>query len=283
MLKIVHAFFHVLKGGDNCLAGYGKGLLLAEETFRKALEVERERSDRSGLPFSLLVYELEHDGKGNHDLALFEKFIKKRLRTTDSVGWMDKNHIAIAMFNTDARGANVLANEIKKVFLKEGRMPLQGNVNIYPPDRQRGKRYSHDFHQSLNKKLLLERERSNRSGLPFSVLAIAVPGATDCQQDIERLKEFLFQRMRATDNIGWVDDEHIGVTMFNTTLNGAWVLASEIEAVFFAAGRPTPEMKIFMYQNGGVQMKEFGSDSTIQLPNLKMVGNASDHSPDNNG
>lgn len=276
MLKFVYSIIHVLKGHEKRIVGYGKGVLLSEKAFRIALNVERERSDRSGLPFSLLVYQLERGGKGNQDLALFEKFINKRLRATDSVGWMDKNHIAITMFNTDARGAKVLANEIENVFHEQGRMPLRGNVKIYPAVAQRREHFSHDFHTSLNKKLLLEKERSNRSGLPFSVLVIAIPRSMDSREDIERLKEFLFQRMRATDSIGWVDDEHIGVTMFNTPFNGAWVLASKIDEVFSIDSRPTLEMKIFVYQNGGVQMKEFDVDSPIELPSPKKVCDPTD-------
>jgi hypothetical protein len=72
--------------------------------------------------------------------------------------------------------------------------------------------------------VILRREcaRSDRNGHGFSVVAFNVGGESTRSALAERLTSVVFQRLRATDEMGWLDDERIGVLLYNTPREKAW-------------------------------------------------------------
>ena len=87
-----------------------------------------------------------------------------------------------------------------------------------------------------------ERMRSARSGLPFSLLALAIEElAIEGQNSragnlasgnghLARLKRHLKQRLRLPDAAGWLDDGRIGVLLPDTPAEGAHVVASDVQS-----------------------------------------------------
>lgn len=74
----------------------------------------------------------------------------------------------------------------------------------------------------------LERERVHRNDLQFSLLLILMNGKDNSNPRITELIQNLSKRVRKTDQIGWYDDNHLGVLLPNTANAGAKVFAEDI-------------------------------------------------------
>lgn len=90
-----------------------EGILSAVQ-FGKILQRERSRSDRSGLFFSVLSIVLDARTGKVGDLPLPEllDFLERRVRTTDTVGWLDSDHIGVLLPDTPESGAWKLAEDV---------------------------------------------------------------------------------------------------------------------------------------------------------------------------
>jgi len=225
--------------------------------FFREMNRERERSNRSGLPFSILVLSFSNNISYQSDIQFLNDYLSKRLRATDNVGWLDKYSLGITMFNTLPDGARVLADEIHQMFLTAKRTPPEIMSYVYPDEPIKIPAYQEDFRREIR----IERERADRSGLPFAMLIFHIERTEAYQLDATLLKDFLSKRLRATDSVGWVDDYNIGITMFNTLPKGARVLADEIHHIFKDKGRTPPEMRIFFYQNEDLKIIPYGANN----------------------
>jgi lipopolysaccharide/colanic/teichoic acid biosynthesis glycosyltransferase len=76
--------------------------------------------------------------------------------------------------------------------------------------------------------LARERSRSDRSGDRFSLIAFASREADSAAEMQQRLVKLLRRRLRLTDEIGWLDDEKLGVVLPATPPRGAWHLADDV-------------------------------------------------------
>lgn len=86
----------------------------SSEQFFMILEHERARADRIGYKFSIVVFNL---GDGDDHLASAERLalvLKRRVRLSDVVGWLDKQEIGVILTGTEAEGAWKFADEIRK-------------------------------------------------------------------------------------------------------------------------------------------------------------------------
>ncbi len=254
MLKLIKTIKKLIGNGGHTLVKTDENFMCGREDFHRILGLERERSDRSGLPFSILVHELNNSSTSKDDLQLLVNYLKHRLRATDSLGWLDGKHIGITLFNTSSAGAKVLAGDIHEKFKAEYRSPLKAKVFVYPDEALKITPYSKDFRKTLK----IERERSDRSGLPFSILIFALKKTAKFQNDVDLMKNFLSHRLRATDCVGWIDDDNIGITMFNTMPTGAKVLAKDIHNMFINANKKPPETKILIYQEQDLKLITYG-------------------------
>lgn len=74
------------------------------------LKRERARTDRTGLPFSQILFECK---RLNHALTdHIMRVIYSRVRFTDEVRWLNNSTIAIVLPDTSSEGARALANSI---------------------------------------------------------------------------------------------------------------------------------------------------------------------------
>jgi lipopolysaccharide/colanic/teichoic acid biosynthesis glycosyltransferase len=89
---------------------------------------------------------------------------------------------------------------------------------------------SHGFNSKHDFTLVLERERAraDRNGHGFSLVTFKVGEGNQATAD--RLKQVLADRLRLTDELGWYDDERLGVLLFNTPREGAWNYANRVQA-----------------------------------------------------
>ncbi len=80
-------------------------------------------------------------------------------------------------------------------------------------------------------KRLLERERAlaDRSGESFSLLAISIEPAPARVEDLAALVEMLGREVRVSDEIGWFEEDKIGVILPQTPPSGARILAERLK------------------------------------------------------
>jgi len=82
------------------------------ERFQMLLKRERNRSDRCGQRFSILIFNV---GSFYYDHSLIRSFIgilKKNIRVTDDIGWFDHQSIAVILPETDKDGGSILLEKI---------------------------------------------------------------------------------------------------------------------------------------------------------------------------
>ncbi len=73
-----------------------------------------------------------------------------------------------------------------------------------------------------------ERSRADRSNTTLSLLAIAPTGETPNETVLNRLADFLADRLRVTDDFGLLDDNRMGVVLPDTSSAGAWKVADDV-------------------------------------------------------
>lgn len=80
------------------------------------IERERARSDRTGTGFSLLLLRADSGRQEKSTLARVASYLKKRLRTTDELGWLDDDRLCAVLSATLPTGAWKVAAEIQMNF-----------------------------------------------------------------------------------------------------------------------------------------------------------------------
>lgn len=109
-------------------------LFLSREVFRRIIDRERDRANRTGDVFSLVVFTLS-DKKQNHDvLTLLAETLCPRMRSIDAVGWLDSDHVGILLPETNSSGAYKFANKIYQEILLI-RLPPKYEIVTYPSDK----------------------------------------------------------------------------------------------------------------------------------------------------
>ncbi len=95
---------------------------------------------------------------------------------------------------------------------------------------------------------LLDRERcrSDQNAHPFSLLLFDIEAKTP--SDLRRLCHLLASRIRLTDDVGWFNDDHIGVLLPDTPAAGAWAFMTDITRGLQRIACPVP---IRVYTYGG--------------------------------
>ena len=98
---------------------------------------------------------------------------------------------------------------------------------------------------------ILERElaRAERSNQIFSVVDFDIGEVNYFEINKElgkQLLQALVRRLRSTDEVGWLEDHHIGVLLYNTPSEGAKVFSKKILELF-PKGLTYPDCKIYTY------------------------------------
>src|SRR4030066_2609447 len=106
--------------------------LTSTEEFSRILERERERSDRWGGGFSLVVFETGNPQNGNGLASLLiSSLLSRRHRAIDEVGWLKDDAVAAALPGTSPEGAWKFAKDVLKGTPLEN-FPSACKVYTYP-------------------------------------------------------------------------------------------------------------------------------------------------------
>jgi lipopolysaccharide/colanic/teichoic acid biosynthesis glycosyltransferase len=113
---------------------------------------------------------------------------------------------------------------------------------------------------------IVDREiaRANRSGLCFSIVNFSFRNSKIAKILFKQLINILSRRLRLTDEIGWIDDEHIGVLLYNTNLIDAYNFAKNIQKKQASTAFPL-DYEIFIYPQ-----KDQKRDSGDQITDLNL-------------
>ncbi len=87
-----------------------------------------------------------------------------------------------------------------------------------------------------------ELARAHRHGYEFSLLVFDSTGT----EHFENLGSVLCQRVRSTDDVGWLDERRIAVILPDTSIHGAWKVADDIREQMAALGS-SPDCVVYTY------------------------------------
>lgn len=102
--------------------------LQSADMFRKTLERERARADRTGDPLAVISF---HPPAGDPNWDLLAGILCERLRTTDEAGWLDDGRICTVLPGTPPEGAWKVANDVFQVFPDDMSLPTC-TIYTYP-------------------------------------------------------------------------------------------------------------------------------------------------------
>ena len=102
--------------------------LLPKEVFRKIIDRERARANRTGEIFSLVVYILKGRREKHETLRLLADTLSSSIRSIDAAGWLDSQHIGVLLPETDSLGAERFA---KKINYETHSLQLLSNYEIF--------------------------------------------------------------------------------------------------------------------------------------------------------
>jgi hypothetical protein len=81
----------------------------------------------------------------------------------------------------------------------------------------------------MDQAIVRESARVDRkSGGTLTLVLFRVPATSRCKHAAIRLAKTILKRIRVTDDVGWFDEEHLGLLLPETTTTGAWRLATSI-------------------------------------------------------
>jgi lipopolysaccharide/colanic/teichoic acid biosynthesis glycosyltransferase len=105
-----------------------------------------------------------------------------------------------------------------------------------------------------------ERARSDRSGQSFAVIAFTLRDQ-DGAYELRRTAELLAVRLRAIDELGWFDENRLGVLLPYSTPDSAWKLADDFTAEYPLSGTP-PACEVFAYPTNWPAAQEESDDDS---------------------
>lgn len=110
--------------------------------------------------------------------------------------------------------------------------------------------------EQLRRILERERVRADRTGEPLSLVAFAARGPEPDRATPTLVARALRGRLRATDDLGWLDDRQVGVVLPTTPAAGAWKVADDV-CLEFPKDVPPPVCTVYTYPldwPGGTEM-----------------------------
>ena len=82
--------------------------------------------------------------------------------------------------------------------------------------------------EQMNIAIHRETARADRSGGEFALVLFRVRKKDHTALSTVRLAKTVLGRVRATDDVGWYDENHLGVLLPDTSANGAWRFADQV-------------------------------------------------------
>ena len=115
------------------------------------------------------------------------------------------------------------------------------------PVQEDSKQDTLDPQTKFIKSIERERARTDRNGNGFSLISYSVNKSKLDRPSNRRLLSILPERMRLTDELGWIDNEHVGVLLYATKWEDAGRFAAQIDDTILSEGLPAPVYNIYSY------------------------------------
>ena len=84
--------------------------------FSAILNRERDRSDRTGQEFSMVVFEVGAGGRKSEAARILVPILAQRTRSTDDIGWLEDGRLAVALPHTPTDGAWKFVDHVRQAF-----------------------------------------------------------------------------------------------------------------------------------------------------------------------
>jgi lipopolysaccharide/colanic/teichoic acid biosynthesis glycosyltransferase len=107
------------------------------------------------------------------------------------------------------------------------RRPITSDFNARRLPRKRSVQSMLTIEQ-MNIAIQRESARADRSGGEFALVLFRVRNRDRSSLSTMRLAKTLLGRIRATDDIGWYDEDHLGVLLPDTSATGGWRFADAV-------------------------------------------------------
>ena len=99
-----------------------------------------------------------------------------------------------------------------------------------------------EFASILNR----ERDRTDRTGQEFSMVVFETGAGSRRSAAVRNLVAILAQRIHSTDDIGWLEDGRIAVTLPHTSPDGAWKFIENVRQAL-GGSASTPACTVYAY------------------------------------
>ena len=109
------------------------GYLLSEGQFRAEVTRERIRADRNSSQFSILAIELPADRSNRRDYIKLSRLLRRRLRLTDTAGYLANGRVGALLPETPKTGAWKVASDLCDVYPVGHERP-NCEVYVYPDE-----------------------------------------------------------------------------------------------------------------------------------------------------
>jgi lipopolysaccharide/colanic/teichoic acid biosynthesis glycosyltransferase len=103
---------NLLQSHRNPAKGAVLNRIHSADEFRLLLERERVRTERTGVKFSLVIFDVESQENPLVNLERLAEVLTHRVRSTDGMGWFGEREIGVLLINTSMEGAWKFASEI---------------------------------------------------------------------------------------------------------------------------------------------------------------------------
>jgi lipopolysaccharide/colanic/teichoic acid biosynthesis glycosyltransferase len=107
--------------------------LLTNDDFRFEAARERVRTDRTGSPLAILLIELPSDRSAPRDFLFLSRILERRLRITDTAGFVSERRVGVLLPDTPSEGAWKVASDICDIY-PVGHDRPDCEVFVYPDD-----------------------------------------------------------------------------------------------------------------------------------------------------
>jgi lipopolysaccharide/colanic/teichoic acid biosynthesis glycosyltransferase len=92
-----------------------------------------------------------------------------------------------------------------------------------------------------------ERYKADRANDCFSLVSFEVGDPESDGSPFDLLMEVMQLRLRATDEVGWLDKRHVGFLLSNTPYRGAWIFANSVLKVLMKHTEAITGFVIYVY------------------------------------
>ena len=127
--------FNLFQSNRNKAKGGVRNRIHSVEEFRLLLERERVRTERTGVKFSLVIFDIRSQKDPLISIEGLANVLSHRIRFADEVGWFREREIGVILINTSTQGAYKFAEDILQSLLNTDSIPSY-MVYTYPTQWQ---------------------------------------------------------------------------------------------------------------------------------------------------